>query len=147
MVTLPISPIKLAGFPLCHGDGNSCSQEVEQGERFCVAHGGLGPSVQVLRRTYLRQLRSAIEDVIKCLACIDIELNGKGRCKQCVTIAGAAWALGGLLERLGYSAGESGSPGLLPLSSSYERSDTGSQNSTRHRPGSQTSSPLFVSDS
>ncbi len=99
---LPDAKVCLAGFPLCHGEQNRCPQEANEGQRFCVAHGGAGPSVDVLRRTYLRQLRTAVDGVLMCRECAEVSLTGLGRCGTCITNVGAAWTLGGLLERLGF---------------------------------------------
>lgn len=99
---LPESTIPLSGFPLCKGRGNTCLQEVRDRKTLCTACGGPPLSEDIMRRTYLRQLRMAVAKVLECPNCQDKDPMG-ARCLDCAFNSGAAYALGGIVERLGWA--------------------------------------------
>jgi hypothetical protein len=95
------SPIPLAGFPLCKGDGNTCRQEVADRKTLCPACGGPPLSGEIMRRTYLRQLRTAITGVLACPDCRNKDQRAV-RCIDCAFNSGCAYSLGGIMERHGW---------------------------------------------
>lgn len=100
-VEMPEPAIPLAGFPLCGGLMDTCDQEVPDRKTPCPEHGGPPISAEILRRTYLRQLRTCVEKVVRCPGCEALDPYAK-RCLECVYNLGAAWAIGGLMERHGW---------------------------------------------
>lgn len=102
MITLPDSPIELAGFPVCKN--SACMQEVPAKGDYCAGHGGVAPSTDILRRTCLRQIRYAVKAVLACPVCSEKPTVSNERCKRCCTFVGTAWGVGGLLERMGFGS-------------------------------------------
>lgn len=102
-VNLPDPLIVLSGFPLCKGEGNTCPQEVQDDETLCPACGGPFLSPEIIKRTFLRQLRTAIRQILICEECKDKDLRGP-RCLDCAFFSGAAYAIIGFMERFGWKS-------------------------------------------
>jgi hypothetical protein len=98
---LPEPGIPVAGFPLCKGLMNTCDMEVQKRGNLCPEHGGPPITPEILQRTYLRQLRTSVEKVLRCSECEAKDPFAR-RCLECAFHLGAAWALGGLMERHGW---------------------------------------------
>ena len=103
---LPDPRIKLDGFPTCgfvQSDDWRCMTEVAVMLARCAKHGGPPLSTEALQRTLFRQMRGVVETFLSCCRCADIPLTDL-RCPRCSASRGAAYALGGISERMGWEA-------------------------------------------
>lgn len=96
---LPDAPIQVAGFPACRVCGR---EEMERGIG-CAMHGGRPLDLAALRRSMLRQVRTAIQQMIDCQergfrSVTDV------CCPMCSWLRGAAMGIAGIAEQLGFES-------------------------------------------
>lgn len=93
---IPEPSIRLDGFPTCaRGDG----REVETAGGLCAMDGGKGASLEMLRRTCHRQIRSALRQMILCGDCAAVSL-AEIRCAKCTWCRGAIMGIAGVGEQV-----------------------------------------------
>lgn len=96
---LPEPPIELGGFPTCQ----VCQREESNKDAGCAMHGGQPLSIEALRRSLLRQMRSCVYQVMNCDQCTDKKLNEE-RCSWCAWLRGAAMGIAGIAEQMGWES-------------------------------------------
>ncbi len=97
-IDIPEAPIKLNGFPTCAGPDND-KREVEKAGDLCALCGGKPASVEIIRRSMHRQMRTALRELLGCGNCKAIPPN-EVRCGWCAWIRGTIMGMAGIGEQL-----------------------------------------------
>ena len=98
-LTIPESPIKLDGFPLC--TDYDCPHEVGTKGQKCGLHGGPPAVIDIIHRTIHRQIRTSLRAMVGCDDCHYLSLD-EIRCIRCCWYRGAIMGMAGIAEQLGW---------------------------------------------
>ncbi len=95
-IIIPAAPIKLDGFPLC---AKKDKREVATEGGLCALCGGPPASLEIVRRSMHRQIRTALREILGCGNCKAIPPN-EARCSWCAWVRGAIMGICGIGEQV-----------------------------------------------
>lgn len=97
-ITIPDAPIKLDGFPTCaHADNDG--REVANAGDLCALDGGKPATLEIIRRSFHRQMRLGLRQILACRECKSIPPN-EVRCSLCAWFRGAVMGMAGIAEQV-----------------------------------------------